>query len=478
MLKRIVILLLAMMLGIGSMTSCIKLDDRSEDYGERETVETLAPSPERVPELPDPLNNAKALAEKALAGLTFDEDFKDLSLNVIIVEDTEIELGAEIETSYAKGLRMQSEIVSQKLGCTVFIRRMPYSTFLSDAQAYHDSGLFLADVICIPQKALGYMKNRGLLMELNSVYGDTFTEEYFDADAKLQGSGMNKLYGIAGDATVNPAAYTCLYLNKAMADDAGITEEIYGLVESGNWTFDAMLEYKVKIAEKYPDAFLFSSKDSGDVIEAMFGASGMKYMSTSPDGLPAVANNGDRLANLIAKLKTVLADPTVGYCAEDAYDIFGQNRSLFYIDTLQAAPSIKGDYTVLPMPKADSEQTEYYTPTSEEAYVYAVLSSNNRPEYADTLIKALNASAPVLSEGWSRDLLDYAFSNEQSYINVKSICENASYDFAYMYGDVYMSVADSTYNALKNAVLTNAGYDYYAGLQTWKLNGDMNALFS
>ena len=479
MLKKIVVLLLAMMLCIGSMTSCVKIDERSENYVKKETVpETLPPTPEKVPELPDPLNNAKLKAEKNLEELTFDEDFSDLSFTVLIVEDTEIELGAELETSYARALRLQSELVSQRLGCTVFIKRMPYSTFLSDAQAYNDSGLFLADVVCIPQKSLGYMKSRNLIIDLKSSYGDTFTEEYFDSNAKLQGSGMNKLYGIVGGSSVTPASYTCVYLNKAMADEMGLTEEIYGLVESGEWTLDSLLEYKKKFAEKYPDAFAFAAKDKGDIIEAFFGASGMKYMTTTAEGLPVVANNGERLQNLITKMKTILADESICTFGAEAYEVFDQNNAIFYIDTLEAVSLFKTNYTLLPMPKADAGQTEYYTPTSDEAYVFAVLSSNNRPEYADTLIKALNASSDLLKEGWARDLLNYTFRNEQSYNNVKIVFENANYDFAYMYGDVYVSIAESSYNALKNAVLTNAGYDYYVGLQTWKLNGDLNALFS
>ena len=46
-----------------------------------------------------------------------------------------------------------------------------------------------------------------------------------------------------------------------------------------------------------------------------------------------------------------------------------------------------------------------------------------------------------------------------------------------MFGDVYTSVADSSYVALRQAVLNNAVYKNYVAGQTWRLNGELNVIF-
>lgn len=480
MFKKCLLLFLSLIMCMGSLTSCFIVIDERDDTGVRtepETQSAVRGPIEKLPPMPDTLNSAVAEAEPKLEGLFKGKNCEGLTFTLVIAEGPELNIEAEQETSYIRALRLQSELISSKFGCSVYVNRTPYSTFLSDAQAAMNSGIFYADAVCIPQKGLGYLKSQGMLADLKGLYGDVFTEEYFDLDSKAQASGMNRLYGIGGEAALNPGALGCVYMNKALADECGITEAVYEAVDNGSWTLDKLLEFRTLCLEKYAEVSAMGAVNAEFLTEAMFGASGMRYMTSAPDGLPAVAANGQSLDNFIAKMRGLVYDTALCTYTEDPTALFTENKLLFYVDTLKYATSIKGSYTVLPLPKIDGEQDKYYTHTTSDAYVFAVLTTNNRPEYAVDIIKALNGVGGMYHEALARDLLDYAFSNEMSYKYAKEIFKSQKYEFAYMFGDVYTSVADSSYNALRQAVLNNAVFNNYVGGQTWRLRNELNVIF-
>ncbi len=480
MLKKIGILFLVILLCICSMTSCvIEIDDRKE--GGETSPETSLETDRvivQIPAMPDVLEQSKTDAQKALDEVFTDKNLEGVGLNIVIVEDTKLDFSLNSDSTYSRALKQQSMLISSKLGCNLTVTTTPYDTFLSDAQSSLDAGLFYADLVCVPQKAVGYLKNRNMIADLNALYGDVFSADCYNALATSQASGNNKIYGVVGDAAVSPGAYTCVYLNKTVSDAYGFTQEIYDAVNNGSWTLDFMLSYKAKCIENHPDIISVGAVSNDEFIETVFGASGMNYMTASVGALPAVANNGARLDSLVAKLKEITGDASSFVGSENAYELFEQEKVLFYVDTLEVASTLKGNYTVLPMPKADAEQDKYYTPANENAYVFCVLTSNNRTEYAVDLLRAFNETGAMLSDACARDFLDFALRNEQSYNYVKEIFKNPVYDFAYMYGEYYPSVAASSYGALQQAVTTRTPFTYYTGRQAYALRNDLNKIFS
>lgn len=483
MFKRIGILFLVILLCMGSLTSClIVINDKSEGG------ETTAPTPEtsaetkapieKVPPMTDVMNDSSAGAEKALEGLFADTKYPGQTLTVMVAEDTSLDLHSEQELSSERGLKLQAELISKKLECVVYINRIPYNTFLSDAQAAINAGLFYADVVCVPQKGIGYMKNEKMLADLNKLYGDIFVEDCYNIDAKQQASVNSSLYAIAGDGSLNPGAVTCVYLNKAISGTYGITESIYEAVANGTWTLDSLMQFRNMCTVTHEDLVAIGAVSAETAVEALFGGTGMKYFNTGAGTMPKVADNGARMDSFTAKMRGILADPLNFMWDEDISTQFEQEKCMFYIDTLEKASKLKGDYTVLPLPKLNETQDKYYTHVTDNAYVYAVLTNNNRPEYAPVLIRLLNETDQLLFDGYSRDLLDYALRNEQSYKNIREMFKTPNYQFAYMYGQIYNSIADGSYNALMQAVRSETSYKTYADRQNYNLQRDLKKLFS
>ncbi len=480
MLKKIGIFFLVIMLCLCSATSCvIEIDDRTEggSPSTEKAPETEKPF-EFFPPMEDVLKTSKANANKALSEVFADKNLEGIELNVVIIEDPEQKFSVNGETTYSRAVKEMSSLISKKLGCNLNILAIPYDTFIKDAQSALESGAFYADLVCVPQKAVGYMKNNNMIADLNALYGDVFGYECYNASAIAQFSGNNKIYGVVGNGTVSPDAYSCVYLNKAVSDAYGFTSEIYEAVNNGTWTLDLMLTYKDRCAENHSDIVSIGAESTDSFIKTAFGASGMNYMTTSLGDLPAVANNGERLDNLVAKLKTLTADALAFMGAENAHELFAQEKLLFLVGTLGSSVSLNGNFTILPMPKVDAEQDKYYTPTNENAYAFCVLTSNNRTQYAIDLIRAFNEAGGMLHDGLVRDYLDHVLRNEESYKYVKEIFKSPVYDFAYMYGDSYATVASSTYEALKQAVTTKNKFTYYTGRQAYALKKDLNKIFS
>lgn len=478
--KKIGIFFLAAVLCLSVMTSCvIEIDDRTE--GGETDVETTPETEYRaevITPMKDPLSDGKRAAESALLAIFPDTDLEGRDLTLVIVEESDLTFGASEDASHGKALTEAAELISKRLKCNLTVKTVPYDTFLIDSKVMADAGQVYADLVCIPQKAVGYMRNQNMLADLTALYGDVFGEDCYDLDSTLQLGGNGKLYGVVGDGAVCPGAYTCIYMNKTLTDQYGITEEIYQTVRDGGWTVDAMLGFKAKCAELPADVITVGAPDRDAFVKALFGASGMNYFAATKEALPALAPNGARLDGLVAKLKAVFADPLAFVAGDDVYRSFEQGKVMFYVDTLEAAEGLKGSYTLLPMPKADGEQAEYFTPANENAFVFGVLTSNPQPQHALLLLRAFNECGQLIADGWARDFLDIALRNGESYTFLKDMMQNPVYDLAYMYGESYASVAESTYKALLQAVDTNSPYSYYTGRQTWALKNDLTKMYS
>ena len=474
MIKKSAIILMILVLSLCLLASCSDRGNNNTDNSGGYIEETGIFPPET-----DCLEDARNKAEKVLG-----KDFEDADLGgeefiLVIADDTEIYMQAEQEKSYLRAVDIQSELISEQLRCNMIIKQPDYSVFLTEAKAAKNSGLFYADLVCVPQKALGYMRANDMVANLNSLYGDVFVEDYFDQNSKVQSSGNNSYYGIAGKGCVTPASYGCVYFNKKLTDSYGITDSIYASVEDGSWTLDKMYEFRMlcnKDSEDNEDITVACASKSSNIVCELFGSSGMKYMETGLSVVPSVADNGERFASFVNKMKSVFSDRTFVY-GEDMMLYFENGSSLFYIDTLENSDIIKGAYGLMPLPKFDESQDRYYTFCNGNAKIFAVLNTNDHPQNVPMVLNAINDSAQIITEGWARDLLEYVLRDSKSYHIAKMIFENASYDFAYMFGDDYQSVAQSTYIALDNAVVTKAGYTDSVNKQSARLKKDVAVIF-
>ena len=173
------------------------------------------------------------------------------------------------------------------------------------------------------------------------------------------------------------------FFNKQLIEDNGL-ENPYQLVYDGKWTFDKMNEMAEAAANDLngngevdiEDCFGFTGESTG-VASFMVGA-GINFSSRTGDEVE-ITLFSDRAATMIEKIVPLWRNKNVTLLDQDFYGKYGSpfeelfiptfmaNRSLFFSNQLLLALDFRGmdaDFGILPLPKYDESQPEYYSTTN------------------------------------------------------------------------------------------------------------------
>ena len=293
--------------------------------------------------------------------------------------------------------------------------------------------------------AVKSLSTEGMLMELHSVPYMDLSKPWYDQNANEQLSIEGKLFGTTGDMLImdNEATYGVLF-NKKLAGDYGF-EDFYSMVRDGTWTIDYMTEC-AKIAAKDLDGDgVMGEKDQWGCIGEPFNTyaymvgCGVQACKKDKDDSPVFTVNGERFHDSFVKAIELNRDDKVTMFSDNfkAADVFAdvidptfsEGRALFNVAGLVRVTvfrSMETDFGILPMPKLDKDQKEYYSiltiynagsisiPTTADAErsgaVIEALSAESyytlTPAYYDTVLKTKAARDEASSE-----MLDIIFAN-------------------------------------------------------------------
>lgn len=208
------------------------------------------------------------------------------------------------------------------------------------------------------------------------------------------------------------------YFNKQLIDVYGL-EDPYELVESGKWTMDKMTEM-IKVAtiddgdSKWTKNDKWGLVDHDYVITASYVGAGERIATADKDGEISLTMNNDRIHTVIEKIvglqdywirysltakKYVSANP-VGFEPGDNYaellNVFTSGNALFMGECMVAIEDMRQsdiEFGLVPSPKLDEEQDEYYSAVNYIAAVMAVPVTNSDLERTSIIIEALAAES-------------------------------------------------------------------------------------
>ena len=223
--------------------------------------------------------------------------------------------------------------------------------------------------------------------------------DYYDQRAKDQLSIKGKNYFFVSDITVvNVDATWLYYFNTDLIDEYKL-ENPYELLASGDWTIDKLLEMAEKATSDDGDNE-WTKNDNwgiaghGFIPTSMFFGAGMQIAKADASGKITLTMNDPRISEFMQKVVQILpywarysihgSGEPFGFVAGDNYgeltQMYAQGRTLFMGEVLaQSRDSSLGasneDLSIgmLPTPKLNKAQAEYYTPvTSSVATVTCV----------------------------------------------------------------------------------------------------------
>lgn len=322
--------------------------------------------------------------------------------------------------------------------------------------------------------------------------------EKFNSEAEIFG----QLYLSTGSLCLSliKNAYVVFY-NKSIANNyaKSIPElaDLYGLVDSGEWVFDKFVEIGGGI---YEDLNGNSIRDLEDVygiaydnyyqIDAIWSGFDLNVFSRTDDGWFEMDVNTDKVFTALEKISDMLyetkgsmsnnvgATPDESYSSDFAELYFANGTNLFFVDRIgytekDTIRNMQDDYGILPFPKYDENQKEYYSFPFDFFGSIGIPVSNTNPEivgavfeamasysYRDTVPAYLDIvlKGQYMSDPESRRMVDIVVDGimiDAAWIYVHSLSSDYPRQYRYVVGDGDRSFATKHQEYLKkvNTVL-------------------------
>ena len=269
---------------------------------------------------------------------------------------------------------------------------------------------------------------------------------------------VNDAYSIGGRAYVIVGMYdldnyydnVCIYFNKELMINLTGDDDLYSVVKEGKWTIDKVEELgTLAAADLDGDGSMDFEKDQFGYGQA-FGYSFVYQFaweqpitSRDSDGYPVDAINTERMITIFDTLKSFFASE---YVVLDETGIPGGNafkegRELLQMDSLKSSSTtyrdMEQDFGILPVPKLDESQTEYYTHATAHtsAVGIPVVKNEEGLQYASLILEAMAAEGykqirpavyeVALKSKYTRD--------EASYEMIDIVVQGRTADFAEIY---------------------------------------------
>lgn len=304
----------------------------------------------------------------------------------------------------------------------------------------------------------------------------------------------HKQFFAVGDLNIrfNDSSWIIMF-NKSLAQDLGFGNQ-YQDVLDGNWTLD-MLHANCKTATKdlNGDGMMDETDQWGacneySIFQALYAAAGQRsFTKDASTDLPVcVMDASSNQIEIMQSIYDFITDNNAQIKSEDYVKkypkdpwtpvnvkIFSDGRSLYYLCSTMSVGTMRGmndDFGLIPLPKYDTEQSEYYDTISyRNPEVIATLASVKDTQMTGAVIQAMClASTSTTRPAYYDVLLKGKYvRDDESVAMLDIIFKNMILDIglAFNWGgcsDMYMSVAQaktfkyaSIYQQIRTKIDTN-----------------------
>jgi len=234
--------------------------------------------------------------------------------------------------------------------------------------------------------------------------------QWWNPDASSVFNIGGKQYALAGNFSLN--VHSTIYgfaFNKAMYENLGIKEDLYGLANDGKWTVDVLYATaKNAISDVNGDG----NFDENDIFgmhnavkhtyNTLLLGSGVKYTSKDSDGFPvfSLVDDAGAIDKMMHIIELAMSDKFLYVAASDVHDgsvpanFFKNGHALYApvsLNIINELREMEDDIGILPAPKYDEKQSQYYAPAyGAELSVLPLSYSEDRIENVGIMLEALS----------------------------------------------------------------------------------------
>jgi hypothetical protein len=200
----------------------------------------------------------------------------------------------------------------------------------------------------------------------------------------------------------------------------------------------------------------------GTCAAAFIVGAGERYIDKNESNTPYLALENDRFYTVTAKIAEMLGKEgdflLINNSGEDHYEmVFKAGRALFLIAQLKASSKYRDmndSYGILPMPKYDEQQNQYYCYRTGNTLLMSVPVTNTDTKRTGIIMDALSylSYIDVLPVYYDMNVSQKGLRNEES-IDMLSIIRDCRYfDISRVYG-----WCDSLYSSIESSLTTGDG---------------------
>jgi len=290
-----------------------------------------------------------------------------------------------------------------------------YENFVKDVRNAVSSGDSTYDVVMAHTGGAEYgaIAQEGLICDLFKMPYMGLSDPWWNQGVIRDLSIGGKLYAAQGDLTIKDNdAMTAMIFNKGLLRDFGL-EDPYILVNGGKWTLDKMHEMgRVVSADFNGDGVMYIADDRfGVILQAdctlalLYGA-GERLASKDGGDYPVASFNKDRVYSVMDKIAEIMTDGenVVNLhhyqgkfpIYEEQVKMFREDRALFSWIRMRIVEQLRGmetDFGILPQPKYDEAQNNYWTHINSAGDAVTIPISNENLERTGIIIEALSAES-------------------------------------------------------------------------------------
>ncbi|MCL1793656.1 MAG: hypothetical protein FWG34_07285 [Oscillospiraceae bacterium] len=284
---------------------------------------------------------------------------------------------------------------------------------------------------------------------------DDLAKPWWD-QAMIRDLAINgKLYFQAGNIVLrDKLRLSCIYFNKDMCKALSI-EYPYQYVYDGTWTIDKLMEITKGVNKDLDGDGVMTEYDQWGFMSQhefalhLFEGSGETTVRLNGDGVPEITMNNPRALEVIQKALAVCAEPEAMFMADtikgssdiwiQASAYFQDNRFLMRASVFEAVPrdlrAMPTDFGVLPTPKYDEQQKNYYTYVEQSGLMIGI-PMNADLEFAGLATEALayESGTTLMPAFYDLCLTSKVLRDNESEGMLDIIFNNKVYDIGYIYG--------------------------------------------
>ena len=294
----------------------------------------------------------------------------------------------------------------------------------------------------------------GYLIDLKTLPHQNFEKPFWDYNAYKQLSICNKLFVCVGDFMTTQIDETiCMFFNKGILADYNL-EDPYELVNNGKWTLDKLAEMASVSGNDTNGDGIYDTNDSygmmswrGVFYMFLLNGCGNTLVEKNEEDVPVYTFNSESFINSYEKILNIIhGEKKIYFDAEkDANNhrvqevMFPANQVLFWSECISWAKALRemeANFGILPAPKYDEAQSQYYSCNNGNFFGMSVPVSVSDKDRTSVILEALQSASTrtVLSAYYDIPLKSKYSRDEESAKMVDIIFDSTTYDCSTVYG--------------------------------------------